>query len=305
MRFNQLSEKDTNYINEVYTGPATRAEADRQLSEHFNVSERTIRNWARTLGLTGSSESSMEEVIVTTPKVRYIPQPFTYEQNGDPIFYEKGKSRVLVVGDIHSPFDLDEYINHCKKVYAEFQCNKVVFIGDVIDSHYSSFHQADPNGMGGGDELDYAIERLRRYYEAFPYAISILGNHCRIVQRKAFAGGIPKQWIKEFAEVLEVPTWDFVIEKEIDGVLYIHGEGGTAKSKYKTEEQSVVQGHLHTQCYVEWAFSKNSRKFAMQVGTGIDFDSYAFAYAKAGKKPAISCGVVLNGAQAFVIPMEL
>jgi hypothetical protein len=32
----------------------------------------------------------------------------------------------------------------------------------------------------------------------------------------------------------------------------------------------------------------------MQVGCGINFDSYSFAYAKRGKKPAIGCAVVLN-----------
>ena len=41
----------------------------------------------------------------------------------------------------------------------------------------------------------------------------------------------------------------------------------------------------------------------MQVGAGIDHEAYAFGYAKAGKKPAISCGVVLGGKEAIVVPM--
>jgi hypothetical protein len=32
----------------------------------------------------------------------------------------------------------------------------------------------------------------------------------------------------------------------------------------------------------------------MQVGCGIDFGTYAMAYAKYGKKPAVGCSVVLN-----------
>ena len=43
----------------------------------------------------------------------------------------------------------------------------------------------------------------------------------------------------------------------------------------------------------------------MQVGCGIDHDAYAFAYAKAGKKPAIGCGVVIGGTTAIAIPMKL
>jgi hypothetical protein len=43
----------------------------------------------------------------------------------------------------------------------------------------------------------------------------------------------------------------------------------------------------------------------MQVGCGIDFSSYAMAYAKAGKKPAVGCGVVIGGKTAINCLMEL
>jgi hypothetical protein len=43
----------------------------------------------------------------------------------------------------------------------------------------------------------------------------------------------------------------------------------------------------------------------MQVGCGIDHTSYAMAYAKAGKKPAIACGVVLRGETPINLLMPL
>jgi hypothetical protein len=64
-----------------------------------------------------------------------------------------------------------------------------------------------------------------------------------------------------------------------------------------------VQGHLHTQSYVEYVVGRKNRVFGMQVGCGIDHEQYAFAYSKAGKKPAISCGVVIDGKEAIVVPM--
>lgn len=227
------------------------------------------------------------------------------QETTKPIFYEEGKSRVLVIGDIHCPFDLEEYLYHCQQMYLDFHCNQVVFIGDVIDNSYSSYHETDPDGYSAGEELLRAKDRLQRYYKAFPKATVILGNHDRLIKRKAFSGGVPKEWIKEFSEVLEVPGWDFVDHIVIDGVLYVHGEGGTARTRIKSEHQSTVQGHLHTQAYIEWIFNAQHRVFGMQVGTGIDFDAFAFAYAKRGKKPAVSCGVVLNGTQPFLIPMSL
>ena len=161
-------------------------------------------------------------------------------------------SKVLVIGDIHEPFCLDKYLQHCKNVYKEFNCNKVVFIGDIIDSHYSSFHSTDPDGMSAKDELNLSIKKLRKWHKAFPKATVIIGNHDRIVARKALANGISAKWIKEYKDVLEVPTWNFKTDETIDNVLYVHGEGATAFTKAKTLFQSVVAGHTHTKCYIEY-----------------------------------------------------
>ena len=120
-----------------------------------------------------------------------------------------------------------------------------------------------------------------------------------------FSAGVPKRWLKSMPEVLGVPNWNFTDRLVIDGVQYIHGEGGTARRRAKDDQQSTVQGHLHTQAYVEWTVGNNHRIFGMQIGTGIDFDAYAFAYAKRGKKPAVSCGVVLDGESAIVEMMPL
>ena len=208
-------------------------------------------------------------------------------------------SKVLIIGDIHEPFCLDGYLQHCKNQYKEFNCNKVVFIGDIIDSHYSSFHSTDPDGMSAKDELNLSIKKLRKWHKAFPKATVIIGNHDRIVARKALANGISAKWIKEYKDVLEVPTWNFKTDETIDNVLYVHGEGATAFTKAKTLFQSVVAGHTHTKCYIEYM----NNIFGMQVGCGVDKDSYAMAYAKNYAPPQIACGVVLDGKLPILIKM--
>ena len=195
-------------------------------------------------------------------------------------FFNNKESRVLVIGDLHAPFDLDSYFDHCVEVYERYNCNRVVFIGDVIDNHYSSYHETDADGMGGGKELQLAIDRLARWYHRFPDADVTVGNHDRIIMRKAQTGGVPKQWIREYSEVLNTPRWNFVTSVEIDDVLYIHGEAGTAKTKARADMRSTVQGHLHTQAYTEYFVGANSRVFGCQVGCGIDAKSYAMAYMK-------------------------
>lgn len=208
-------------------------------------------------------------------------------------------SKVLVIGDIHEPFCLEGYFELCKKVYKEYKCNKVVFIGDIIDSHYSSFHSTDPDGMSAKDELNLSIKKLRKWHKAFPKATVIIGNHDRIVARKALANGISAKWIKEYKDVLEVPSWNFKTDETIDNVLYVHGEGATAFTKAKTLFQSVVAGHTHTKCYIEYM----NNVFGMQVGCGVDKDSYAMAYAKNYAPPQIACGVVLDGKLPILIKM--
>lgn len=203
--------------------------------------------------------------------------------------------RILAIGDLHEPFCLDGYLEFCKETFKKYDCNHVVFIGDIIDNHYSSYHETDADGLGGGQELDLAISKIAKWYKAFPVADVIVGNHDRLIMRKAMSSAIPKKWIKEFKDVLEVPNWSFTDRVVYDEVQYIHGEGGTASTKCRADMMSTVQGHLHTQCYTNWYFGHNFKIFGTQLGCGIDHESYAMAYAKRGKKPAIGCGVILNG----------
>lgn len=217
------------------------------------------------------------------------------------------KSRVLVIGDIHLPFERKDYLQFCIDTYKKYNCNRVVFIGDIIDSHFSSFHDTDPDGMGAGAELELCIERVKYWYEAFPEAEICCGNHDRIIMRKAFASGVPKVWIKEFNDVLNTPNWKWVTDTYIDGVRYTHGDKSSkARTATKRDMVSTVTGHYHTDFYLDYFFGKSHSLFAMAVGCGIDDKQYAFGYAAGGKTNAIGCGVVLEGGkQPILVRMPL
>ncbi len=216
----------------------------------------------------------------------------------------KNERRILVVGDLHCPFELDGYFDFCKKTYAEWNCNQVVFIGDIIDNHYSSFHTTDPDGYGGGHELERAIDTVQKWTREFPVADVCIGNHDRIIMRKAFDSAIPRAWIKSYNEILGT-NWNWIERVVYDNVQYCHGEGGTARTKAKNDMMSTVQGHIHTQAYTEWMVGRKFRIFSLQVGCGIDSSAYAAAYAKHFKKQAIGCGVVLGGHTAINCLMKL
>jgi predicted phosphodiesterase len=201
---------------------------------------------------------------------------------------------VLVIGDLHEPFCLDEYLDFCLEQYYTYNCNQVIFIGDILDNHAFSYHEPDPDGMSAGLELEKTIEKVAKWYSAFEYADICIGNHDRLAARKSFTGGIPKAWIRSYNEVLGTPNWNWVESVVYDDVLYEHGEGGQAQTKAKNNLMSSVCGHTHTEAYCKWFVGKRYRIFGMQVGCGVDASTYAAAYAKNFKRQAIGCSVVLN-----------
>jgi len=219
---------------------------------------------------------------------------------------EEGKEfRVLVIGDLHQPFTLKEYLPFCKKIYKKYKCNKVVFIGDIIDNHASSYHETNADGFSAGQELSLAISKIQEWYKAFPKAYVTIGNHDKIIMRKAQTSGLSQHWIKDFSEVLGTPGWEFVDSVEIDGVFYTHGTCDSY-TRAKRDLNSVVSGHLHTKAGIMWFVGRHYRIFGMNIGCGIDYKSYAMAYAIDFPRPVIACGVVLNnGKLPIVEPMEL
>lgn len=223
-------------------------------------------------------------------------EPF---RNGDP-------KNILIIGDLHEPFTKRGYLEFCRNQQEIYNCGTIIFIGDLVDNHFSSYHETDPDGYSAGHELDLAIDNIQQWYYTFPEAVVIIGNHDRLVHRKAFSSGLSKRWIKDYSDVLQTPNWNFVENYNLYGINFNHGEGGTARNRAKNELESQVQGHLHTQLYSEFLVGANYIIFGMQVGCGVDNKNYAMAYGKNFKKPALGCGVVLNeGTLPIAIPMEL
>jgi len=229
-----------------------------------------------------------------------------------PIPYKKGKKEnVLVIGDPHEPFTREGYMLFCREMQEKYECGTVVNIGDQVDNHYSSFHDADPDGMGAGDELDEAIIATQKWHYLFPNANCCIGNHDDIIRRQLYANGISARWMKSMNDVLGTPTWKWAMDHELYGVRYVHGTGTTGAQAAYTRAmkagQSVVMGHVHTEASIRWHVTKTSRVFGLMTGCGVDDRVYAMAYAKNfPAKYIVSCAVVLErGTIPIVLPMVL
>ncbi len=218
-------------------------------------------------------------------------------------------SRVFIVGDLHLPFTHKNYLRFCKKVYKQYKCNKVVFIGDIVDHHNISYHESNPDGISPGDELKLAQRDIKPWVKAFPRAVVTKGNHDILPTRKATTYGIPHYMIKDLGHIYETDRWVWGQSFEIDKVQYTHGKGVGINAALKTamaDRVSTVQGHAHAWAGVQFSTSIKDRIFGMNVGCGIDIDAYVFEYGKNfSARPVLGCGVVLEGLQPIFVPMIL
>lgn len=222
--------------------------------------------------------------------------------NGAP----KDERRVLSVGDLHAPFIKEGYLEFCKEIYVKYACTEVVFTGDIIDSHYSSYHETDPDGHAAGEELARAKKQIKEWHSIFPHSKVCIGNHDAIPNRKAMTAGLSAQWIRKIGDVLDTPTWEYAEEFFIDGNKYCHGTGRKAKPRAKDDLISVIQGHYHSESYVEHFVGQRYKIFALQVGCGVDHKAYAMAYGRNFKKMHLNCGVILeNGTLPILEYMKL
>jgi hypothetical protein len=215
---------------------------------------------------------------------------------------------VLIIGDLHEPFCLDEYLDFNRKLAKKYNCKEIIFIGDILDGHAWSYHEHSPDGMSPGDELSSAISRLQRWYKAFPKAKVLYGNHDLLISRKAITAGLSRHFLKDFGTIIAAPKkWEFYDRLVIGDIQFIHGSIGNAIKRAKETRMSTVQGHLHSQSFIEWSVSEKDKIFGMQIGCGIDRHAYSFHYGRDfPKKPVIGSGVILeNGRLPIIELMDL
>lgn len=209
-------------------------------------------------------------------------------------------NRVLVIGDLHLPAERKGYLEFCLDLYEMWDCNRVVFIGDVVDWHAISFWAKRPECPGPADEYRLARDKVQRWADAFPKALVCIGNHDERPRRLARSVSIPDFMVRDYADLWPAPGWVWDWRFSIDGVSYRHGTGAggihpswTLMSKV---HQSCVIGHCHSRSGIKWTCNENMRMFGMDVGCGIDEKAFQFIYGRdIVERPFLSAGVVIDG----------
>lgn len=210
-------------------------------------------------------------------------------------------SRVLIIGDTHEPYTLDGYLEFCQDIAEQWAVDTVVHIGDLIDHHSLSFHDSEPLIHDVHGEHRSAVERLQRWYEAFPELTLIAGNHDLIPARQLKKLGMePTIWMKPIEHIYEMPTgWKVQDDIWIDGVYYHHGHTAMGVNGFRNDAERrmcrTVTGHNHSNAGISATASPTQLVWGLAVGCGVDNQQMAFAYGKNfARKPVVACGVVID-----------
>lgn len=224
-------------------------------------------------------------------------------------------SRVLVIPDTHCPAMLPDFPEWLEEIYHQWQCEKVIHVGDLIDNVALNFHKKNVALKNPLEEREKALKQVAKLVNIFPKAEWLLGNHDVLPWRWLDEVGIPQEYMRKPGAIWQTKSWRVhprYTSLVVDGVIYRHGDMGKggrmpATTNAIAEGTSVVQGHHHTAAGVEYISNSRGRLFGMQVGTGIDVDSLHFEYGRrfGPNRCVIGCGVVIDGHTAVFEPMPI
>ena len=111
---------------------------------------------------------------------------------------------VLIISDTHIPYHVPELIPYLKLLKKKYNPDKIIHIGDELDKHALSFHDSDPDLPSAGDELKISLPTIKELEKLFPQMDLMDSNHGSLVYRRALKHGIPKAYLRNYNEFLQV-----------------------------------------------------------------------------------------------------
>jgi predicted phosphodiesterase len=216
---------------------------------------------------------------------------------------------VGVIPDLHNPWTRKGSLRFVRQQFDKHKVERVVFLGDIIDSAAISFHVRNPNMPSALEEYKLAYRGVKRWYSAFPEADVTVGNHDSRNCRVGASVGLPSLFLQTFNKLYETPDWRWHTQIEIDDVLYLHGDGFGGQYPWAAAcrrlGQSCVIGHTHSKAGIDWIPNQRALTFGFGAGCLIDDKEMCFQYAHARQnRSLLGCGIVKHGVPLW-IPMDL
>lgn len=226
-------------------------------------------------------------------------------------------ARHLIISDLQIPFEAKNALAFCiyLKRHYKIPDENVYCVGDEVDQYFGSQYKKDPNALLNPlSEIQITIEKMRKWYKAFPKMKLAISNHGMRWAKKASDAEIPSQMVRAYQEVIQAPKgWVWRSEWVVKGIhpfRVIHGLGYSGHQGHRTAAidsgMSTVIGHLHSNAGISVIRTSKMAIWGMNSGCLIDLDSFAFSYGQDSRfKPCLGTSVVLDGGKTPIwIPYE-
>ena len=217
---------------------------------------------------------------------------------------------ILVISDQHIPYQHPQMLDFLKGIKRKYKPTRIINIGDELDHHALSFHDSDSDLPSAGDEHKLALKTIKEMEELFPKMDLVHSNHGSLAYRRAFSTGIPKAYIKDYNDFLEVGKgwkWheDITIDTPSGKVYFCHGKVSNITKLVQQYGLSCCSGHYHSSMKIEYVSRPDALTWGLQVGCLVDKDSMAMAYGRVFKdRPIIGTGIIIDGFPKL-LPMVL
>lgn len=222
-------------------------------------------------------------------------------------------NRILVISDTHAPYQHPDALKFLAAIKDKYEPDRVIHIGDEVDSHSISFHPSNPDLPSPGDELKRAREVIWEIESIYPKVDVIESNHGSLWYRKAKFHGLPVEMLKTYEEILFPGRktkwqWHFDLTLMLPNKQPCHFHHGKSANYLLASQKfgmSFVQGHYHSKFGIQYWGTQERLNFGMNVGCLIDDHALAFEYNKTTMdRPIIGCGMIIDS-QPKLIPMVM
>jgi hypothetical protein len=224
----------------------------------------------------------------------------------------KGYSSVLVISDLHAPWQHPDALEFLLSIKKKIKPDFVLNVGDECDAHALSMHDSDPDLPSAGDELKMAKKVIHDLEKIFPEMTLLHSNHSSLIYRRALKHGMPKAYLRNYNEFLEVgPGWQWVDDinfKVSDGseVFATHGISADGLKLAMQYGKNVIQGHFHSKFNIQYFSNPDNLIWSMSCGCLTKQSSLAFQYARNFRmRFVIGTGAVIDGQpKLFAMQMD-
>ena len=197
---------------------------------------------------------------------------------------KKHYSKILILGDIHTPFADMSLIKQAAEFNKTFKADLVICTGDMLDQKAYSKYPKDPEDDGPAAEWMKAVAQCKKIAEHFPEMIILGSNHDRRFIKKATEAGLPKFMIRSLKELVPIKGWTWHLGPDplvINGnIACLHGDElqGAPIIKATKLGMNIIQGHTH-QASIQYLQTFKKQLWAVDPGCMVDKKGAAFDYA--------------------------